>query len=81
MDEDELDFDFEQDLQPQQSAATAAYAGPGGLVRLPSLLHGSCVPSAICVQCACGCVELGERGLGVSPQHCWQGPHTQLKAT
>ena len=39
MDEDELDFDFEQDLQTQQSAASAAHAGPGGLVRLSCLMH------------------------------------------
>ena len=41
MDEDELDFDFEQELQTQQSASTAAFAGPGGLVRLS------------CLQCFC----------------------------
>ena len=33
MEDDELDFDFEQDLQPQQAAAAAAHSGPGGLVQ------------------------------------------------
>ena len=75
MDEDELDFDFEQGLQPQQAAAAAAHAGPGGLVRFLCALHANFF--AFCVLYSAvpvGALDLLRQGTGVATWHWLQRP-------